>query len=263
MKYETILYNVKGTIAIVTLNRPERLNAINRQMLAELDAVLDEIEENEDVRVVILSGNERSFSSGADLKDQLTVNELRRANRLDDRIETFDKVIIAAIEGYCLGGGLEISLCCDLRVASETASIGVPEIKSGAFPPGGTTFRLAQIVGTGRAKEIIYTGDPVSGHEAYNIGLVNRLTPPGKALDEAEKLARYLSDRAPTAMWLAKLCTNMGTQLQREAATEFNSNALALLRSSKDAQEARRTFVEKKVKSARGKGHIRRLDLVD
>lgn len=246
MSYETIIYDKEDSLGIVTLNRPERLNATNEQLIKELNMVLDEIEYDDDTRVVILTGGEKVFCVGADLKEQRAPGRSQRSNRLYNRIERFGKPIIAAINGYALGGGCEMALCCDLRVASEDASIGVPEIKVGSLPSAGGTFRLLPLIGLGRAKELLYTGNSVSGVEALNIGLVNKVTPPGKALDGAKKLAEILLDRPPLAIKAIKNCVHAAIPLHTETIVDFVINSSDLLRGTEDYQEGRRAFREKR-----------------
>ena len=253
IRYETLLFQRENGIGIITFNRPDRLNTISSQILDELNSLLDEIE-SDALRVVILTGNKRSFCAGFDLKETMTPEISQKYNKLINRLESFCKPIIAAIDGYALGGGCEIALCCDLRVASETASIGMPEVKVGIIPSGGVTYRLLpRIIGLGRAKEMLYLGESLSGREAFNIGLVNRVAPPGKALDEAKKLAGILLDRPPLSIKAIKNCVQAGTQLDSEGAANFVMNAANLLRPTEDYIEGRKAFQEKRKPIWKGK----------
>lgn len=246
MSYETIIYHKEDGIGIITFNRPDKLNAINKQFVTEMNLVLDDIEADDEIRVVTITGGEKVFCAGADLKETFTPAISKRLNDLFTRIEKFDKPTIAAINGYAVGGGCEIALCCDLRVASETASIGLPEVKVGTMPSGGGTFRLPHLIGMGRAKEMLYLGESLSGIEAFNIGLVNKVVPPGKVLDEARRLARILLDRPPLAIKAIKDCVHAGTQLDSESALNFVMNVANLLRTTEDYQEGRKAFSEKR-----------------
>lgn len=246
MSYETVIYDKEDGIGVITLNRPQQLNTINEQVIKELNMVLDEIENDNEVRVVIITGGEKFFSAGGDLKEQRTPGRTRRSNRLYTRLERLDKPTIAAINGYAFGGGCEIPLCCDFRIASETASIGTPEVKVGIIPSGGATLRLPRLIGLAKAKEMLYTGDAVSGIEAFNIGLVNKVCPPGMALDEAKKLAKVLLERPPLSIKAMKECIRIGTEADTESAIEFLCKSADLLRTTEDYKEGRSAFREKR-----------------
>lgn len=245
MKYQTILYENQNRIAIITFNRPDRLNALNGQLLQELNELLDDIE-HDDIRVVILTGGEKNFSAGFDLKESRTTETIKELNAVFSRIENFCKPTIAAINGYALGGGCELALCCDLRVASETASIGLPEVKVGTIPSGGGTFRLPRLIGMGRTKEMLYVGERVTGVEAFDIGLVNKVVPVGRAIEEARNLAMILLERPPLSIKAIKECVHAGTQLDTEGAVNFVINAADLLGRTEDYIEGRSAFVEKR-----------------
>lgn len=246
MNYETIRYQQEGGIGIIIFNRPDSRNAINEQMAREMNGVLDEIEADEGVRVVVITGGESVFCAGADLNEPFTPATSKRLNDLFTRIERLAKPTIAAISGYAYGGGCEISLCCDLRVASETALISLPEIKVGTIPSAGSAFRLPRLIGVGRAKEMHYVGEPVSGKEALSMGLVNRLVPAGEVLDEARRIAAILLDRPPLSLKAVKECIHAGLQLDTDSAVNFVMNAANLLRSTEDYQEGRNSFREKR-----------------
>lgn len=246
MTYKTLKYQKEDSTGIVTFNRPERLNAINDQLLDELDRLFDTIE-SDDARVIIFTGSEKSFCAGFDLKEAVTPQISQKYNKLLNRIESFGKPTIAVITGYALGGGCEIALCCDFRMASETASIGLPEIKVGIIPSGGAAYRLLpRIIGLGRAKEMFYLGEPISGVEALNAGLVNKVSPPSKVLDEAKKLAKTLADRPALSIKSIKDCLHAGWQLDSEGSANFVMNAANLLRYTEDYEEGRKAFREKR-----------------
>lgn len=246
MTYETIIYQKEDGIGIITFNRPERFNAINEKFIREMNSVLDEIEEDEEVRVVILTGGEKTFCSGVDLKETYTPATSRMLNKLFIRIEEFVKPTIAAINGYAYGGGCEIAVCCDFRVASETASFAFPEIKVGAMPSAGPTFRLPPLIGIGKSKELLYIGDSLSAAEALNIGLINRVVPAGTALVETKKLAAVLLDRPPLSLRATKECIQAAMRIDRKGASDFVRSASDLLRFTEDYQEGRAAFREKR-----------------
>jgi enoyl-CoA hydratase len=190
MKYTTILYEKAEGIGTITLNRPKAYNALNLEMFRELDHVFSEIKRDDDVKVVIITGSTKFFAAGADISE---VGEIRtpvdayefiRDVEVFHCIENLDKPVIAAIGGLALGGGCELSMCCDLRIAAENAAFGQPEIKIGVIPGGGGTQRLPRLIGVSKAKELLYTGDTIDAQEAYRIGLVNKVVPVESLMDE-------------------------------------------------------------------------------
>ena len=252
MAYQTIIYQKDGRLATVTLNRPQRLNAIDSVMPRELNAVFDEMEQDREVWIVILTGDDRAFSAGADIREDRPPAWLRGLNKLFNRIEAFEKPVIAAVNGFCLGGGLELALCCDIIIASETALFGMAEMKIGAIPGAGGTQRLPRVVGMLKAKELIYSGDPIDGKEAYRISLANKVVPPGRVIEEARKLALTLLDRPPLTMRTAKHCVNVGMQMALPAALEWAEARIAAQPPTKDAVEGRLAFREKRKPVWRG-----------
>ena len=246
MHYETILYVKEEGLGIVTLNRPQQGNSINEQLIKDFNQVLDEIEMDAEVRVVVITGGEKFFCAGADLKEVRKPGRSQRSNRLFTRIEKFAKPTIAAINGYALGGGCEMSLCCDFRMAAENARIGTPEVKVGIIPSGGATLRLPRLIGLAKAKELLFLGDPVNGQEALTIGLAYRVCPPGAALEEAKKLAQVLLERPPLSLRAVKECVHAGMQIDTESAVEYFIKTADLLRGTEDYQEGRSAFREKR-----------------
>lgn len=238
MAYETIMYEKEDGIGIVTLNRPDRRNALNIVLVREMTRLIDEIAADEELRVVIITGGEKWFSAGADLRD---LQETPAATFLDEiralfrKIENFDRPVIAAINGYCLAGGCEMAISCDLRVAAENATFGLPEIRFGALAIGGATQRLPRIIGVGKAKEMHYTGDPIDAQEAYRIGLVNRIVAPGSVMDEARKLANTLAQRSPAALKMVKFLINAGMRTDLNTAMEFEAELSKNLFASPEA----------------------------
>jgi len=253
--YETIGYERENGVGIITLNRPERRNALNLVLFREMTRLLDEIAADEEVRVVIITGGEKCFSAGGDLKEikgggTSDPDFLPAARATFKKIENFDKPVIAAINGYCVAGGCEMAISCDLRVAGEDASFGVSEIRFGALAFGGATQRLPRLIGIGKAKEMHYTGDPIDAQEAYRIGLINRLVPPESVMDEARKLANTLVQRSPVALKMAKFLINAGMRVDLNTAMEYETEVSKNLFGSfqQEAQKAaEREGVYKKI----------------
>jgi enoyl-CoA hydratase/carnithine racemase len=253
MNYETILYTKEEGLAIITLNRSDRGNSINEQLIKDMNGALDEIEKDNEVRAVVITGGEKFFCSGADLKEPRLPGRSQRANGLFSRIERWEKPTIVAINGYALGGGFEISLCCDFRVAAEDARLGTPEVKVGIIPSGGATLRLPRLIGMARAKEFLLLGESITGAQALSMGIVNRMSPPGKALDEAKKLAKILIDKPPLSLKAIKDCVLAGQLMETDSAIESIIQTADLLRNTEDYQEGRNAFREKRKPVWKGK----------
>jgi len=254
MDYETLLYGKEEGIAIVTMNRPDRLNALSFKLKKELGDVFDEMEQDEDVKVVILTGGPKAFSAGADIKERAAAQmsqpesffERRKSHAFFCKIEDFQKPVIAAISGVAVGGGCELTLVCDLRIASETARFGVPEVKIGVIPAAGGTQRLPRIIGITRAKELLYTGDFIDAQEAYRLGLVNRVVPVEKLMDAAREMARKLMNNPPLSIRFTKRAVNVGIQLDMASALEYEAYCAGIVGASEDRMEGFRAFVEKR-----------------
>jgi len=246
MAYETIVYERKEGIGIITLNRPDRMNAINMQLVRELDDVMDQIEKDEEVRVVILAGHERFFCAGADIREEITPYYLAKLRNVFRKIECADKPFIAAISGVAFGGGCELSLVCDLRIASETARFGVPEIKIGIIPSGGGTQRLPRLVGVAKAKELLFSGDPIDASTALRIGLVNKVVPTDTLIDEAKIVAKMILERPPVAIRMAKLAVNVGIKVDLESGLDYEAQCASALLKTEDFREGITAFAEKR-----------------
>jgi len=241
---------VDGGIGHLELNRPEVRNAINRELCEVLGRVLDEWAARDDVRAVVLSGaGGRAFAAGADIAElkERTHKEsfLAWTQRLLQKVEDFPRPVIAAIDGYALGGGLELALACDLRVASKTAKVGLPEVTLGIFPSAGGSWRLPRIVGLGRAKELIFTGRIVDAAEAAQWGLFESLVE-SDALAEARRIAGLIAANSPLAVQVAKV--SMNALAKREAAAPVEWLGQALLFDSEDKRARMTAFLEKKRK---------------
>lgn len=257
MSYETLLFEKDGGVCTITLNRPDRLNAINYQLATDLDEVLTEIEEDDEARTVILTGAGRGFCAGADIKDMADPNAkplpIGKRYTFFNKLEDLEKPVIAAINGPCNGGGLEIALCCDFRIASEAANLGLGEVKLGVIPAGGGTARLPRLIGPGRAKEFLYFGNRIDGKEAYDIGLVNRVVPPDELMPEAKRWAAELAERPPLSLKMLKYCVNLGMQMDLLGAIDYEGRCAAVLRNTEDHKEGVTAFVEKRKPVFKGK----------
>ncbi len=255
MPYDTLIYEKEDAIAIITLNRPQRLNAINYQLTVDLMHVLDEIAADEEVRAVILTGAPRTdgrpcFCAGADIRELSTPGArplpIGTKYTFFDKLENLDKPVIAAIGGVAIGGGLELALVCDLRIASDVARLGMGEIKLGVLPAGGGTARLPRLIGVAKAKELLFFGDHIDAEEACRIGLVNKVVPAESLLDEAKRIAKELAERPPLALKMAKSCINVGMRMDLAGALDYEAKCAAILGSSEDRMEGMQAFIEKR-----------------
>jgi len=264
MEYQTILYEVKNRIAFVTFNRPEAMNAMNRQMTRDLIDACSQLEADENVRIAIFTGaGDRAFSAGMDLKERAETAFSpieRRQQKLTNKIYTqaraaaaITKPTIAAIRGYCVGGGLEFALACDLRVAAEDAKLGLTEVRRGIIPGAGGTQRLTRAVGVTRAMEMCLTGDTVSGIEAQAIGLVNSAVPSADVIQAAEELANRILKGAPMSVAFIKEAIKKGVELPLEEGLRLEADLSALIGGTEDAKEGPRAFAEKRAPVWKGK----------
>lgn len=247
---ELVLVEHDGPIAIARLNRPDVLNALSPALLSELCAALEALDGDENVRVMIVTGGERAFAAGADVRalagfspmDALRVNTLQYWQRL----RRLNKPIIAAVSGYAYGAGCELAMTCDLIVASETARFAQPEIKLGTMPGAGATQRLAKAMGPYRAMELILTGEPLSAHDAFAYGLLNRVVPPERTLAEAMELARKIAALPPVAIRLAREAVRHGVENTLREGLEIERRNYTLLFDTRDQAEGMAAFLEKR-----------------
>ncbi|MEW6262007.1 MAG: enoyl-CoA hydratase-related protein [Thermodesulfobacteriota bacterium] len=253
MNFETIIYQVEDGIAVITLNRPRAFNALNNQLVTELGQALDLVETDASVGVLIVTGRDKFFGAGADLTEVIELATpaqalafCHRVGRVINKMESLPKPVIAAVSGLALGGGCELALACDIRIATTTARFGQPEIKLGLIPGAGGTQRLPRLVGAGRAKELLFTGDPIDAAEAYRIGLVNKIVPEGTVLDEAKALAVKLLKQPPLALKATKAVVNEGLNMDLKSALAHEAQHFALLFSTADQKEGVSAFLEKR-----------------
>ena len=259
MGYKNLILEVEEGIALLKINRPKVLNALNRETLLELQQALKEVEERKDVRVVILTGEgEKSFVAGADIAEMkdmtpaqaLAFSQLGHATL--GMIENLSKPVIAAVNGYALGGGLEIALACDFIYASQQAKLGVPEGTLGIFPGFGGTQRLPRLIGKGRAKELIFTGEMVDAQMAHELGIVNKVFPPERLLEEVKNTARRIAQNGPVAVSMAKGSVNAGYNLGTEEGEAIEITIWANCFATHDQKEGMGAFLEKRRPQFRG-----------
>lgn len=256
---EYIRVEREGEVAVVTVDRQEKLNALNAQVQEEITEAFTAMLPGE-VRAAIITGaGERAFVAGADVGGMRTMSafEIREFGRIGTRmmeaIERAPFPVIAAMNGYALGGGLEIALACDIRIAAENARLGFPEVTLGIMPGAGGTQRLPRVVGSSVARELIFTGRMISAHEAKEIGLVNRVVGEGEALEAAEELAQQMAENAPLALRNAKIALNNAENTGLASGIEHEGDLFALLFSTEDAQEGMAAFAERRRPEFKGK----------
>ena len=251
-KIENIAIEVEGKTAILTMNRPKALNALNHDTLAEIQTVMAEIAADESIWGVIITGAGRSFVAGADVSEFVNFDALsaralsEHGQKAMDAIENLEKPVIAAVNGFALGGGNELSMACDIRIASTKAKFGQPEVNLGVIPCFGGTQRLSRLVGTGIAKELIYTGRNVKPEEAKEIGLVNKVVPAESLLDEAKAMMALILTKAPMAVRYSKVAINQGINMDLVRGLEFEKDVCALTFGSEDSKEGMSAFLAKR-----------------
>jgi enoyl-CoA hydratase len=251
--YKTLLYEKEDGIGIVTINRPASLNALNGEVYAELYELFKEIEKDDEVRVAILTGSgDKAFVAGSDITEMAPQSSMEIAGfveiarKASDRIYSMSKPVIAAINGYALGGGCELTMCCDLRIASEKARFGQPEINVGVIPGAGGTQRLSRLIGMTRAKELIFTGDMIDASTALNYGLVNKVVPVADLMNEAKEMARKLLTKSGRILSLAKAAITGGAGMSLPDALNYEAQCFALCFASEDQKEGMKAFMEKR-----------------
>ena len=253
MAYDNIIFDVAEGIATITFNRPKALNALNGELLDEMAAALDKIEEDEDIRVLVLTGaGDKSFVAGADITQLATFNPLqakmfaRKGLQTIGRLQNLVIPVIAAVNGFALGGGSEMALASDFIYASENATFGLPEIKLGIIPGFGGTQRLPRLIGINKAKEMIYTGKLITAAEAEKIGIVNRVLPANALMEETLKTAREIAAKGKVSLRAAKQAVNSGLNVDLATGCQIETDAFAICMASVDGKEGTRAFIEKR-----------------
>ena len=247
----SVIYEVTGNIATITIDRPEALNALNLDVLAELEQAVDRASTDTDVYVLIITGAGRAFVAGADIAQMkdLTAVEGRAfgefGNKVFLKIETLEKPVIAAVNGFALGGGCELCLACDIRIAGEKAKFGQPEVSLGITPGFGGTQRLPRLVGLSKAKELIFTAQNIDANEALRIGLVSKVVPGEELMGAAMEMADKIAKNAQVAVRQSKSAINRGMQCDMETGTSYESQAFAICFSTEDQKDAMTAFVNK------------------
>jgi enoyl-CoA hydratase len=257
MTYENILVSKEGAVGIVQLNRPKVLNAFSVDTIRELVMALEELDKDPGVNVITLTGGKTVFGTGADLKEmsQATPVDLMRDRRFElwDKIRKISKPTIAAVAGYCLGGGCELAMSCDIILAAETAVFGQPEVNVGIMPGAGGTQRLTRAVGKYKSMEMILTGKPISAEEAQRLGLVNKVVPTESLMDEARKMAMEIASKPSLSVQAAKEAILRAQDTTLEVGLEFERRAFYLLFATKDAKEGMKAFLEKRKPTFEGR----------
>ncbi len=260
MAYENILFESKEGIAYITLNRPQKLNALNRKTMHELQEAFSACKTDDAVRGVILTGaGEKAFAAGADIEElaQMSPNEARRfameMQEILGAIEHFPKPVIAAVNGYCLGGGNELAMACHMRWAAENAKFGQPEVNLGIIPGNGGTQRLPRLVGRGRAIELVISGNFIDAQEAYRIGLVNHVVPQAELIAACETFLKTVFKKGPVAVELALSAVSHGLEMPLEEGIAYEASLFGAAFATEDMKEGTRAFLEKREPRFTGK----------
>lgn len=259
MALENVLIEKRGRVAVVTVNRPDKLNALNIATRNDILEVFDQLEKDDEVRVVVITGaGEKAFIAGADINEFAGMTAVKqravmKGRRAFDAVEDFPKPVIAMINGFALGGGCELAMACDIRLASSKAKLGQPEIKLGIIPGGGGTQRLTRLIGEGRSMELTLTGDMISAEEAERIGLVNHVYPPEELEGKTMELANRIAEMSPVALAMAKQSVKNAARLTLRAGLDAEVDLFALCFSSEDKEEGVKAFIEKRKPDFKGR----------
>jgi enoyl-CoA hydratase len=260
MEYKNVLVSFEGEVGILAINRPKALNALNTETLKDIQAGIEEVKDHPEVKVLIVTGGgEKAFVAGADIEEMKGMNSIEALNfsKLGHlalkMIQDFDRPVIAAVNGYALGGGTEIALACDFIYASENARFGFPEVTLGIFPGFGGTQRLPRLIGKGKAKELILTGKMINAQEAYQMGIVNRVFPHASLMEETKKVALQIAANGAVGVRLAKSVVDGGFDMGLAEACSLESYAFSLGFSTQDQKEGMTAFLEKRKPNFKGR----------
>lgn len=260
MEFQNIILTKEDYLAILTINRPKALNALNGDTLFEIEAAIKDVKADPNIKVMIVTGSgDKSFVAGADITFMLPLSpaEGRYFSDVGEKVfrqfELMEKPVIAAVNGFALGGGCELAMACDIRLASENALFGQPEVGLGIIPGFGGTQRLPRLIGEGRAKELTYTADTINAQEAYRIGLVNHVYPQDQLMDEAKKMAKKIASKGPLAVGYSKFAIGKGMQVDIDTAMSIESDMFGMSCATEDKFEGMTAFVEKRKPAFKGK----------
>jgi enoyl-CoA hydratase len=253
----TIKLEVQDNVGIITLNRPEVRNAIDKTVNMEVAQALSEMETDPDVKVIVITGGPKVFAAGADIAAMVDKGPIEQFHRislwdLTFKMEKSSRPIIAAVAGFALGGGCELAMACDVRIAAESAKFGQAEINVGIIPGAGGIVRLTRLVGIGKAKELVLTGKIISAEEALSINLVNKVVPDDKLMEETLAMARMMSKHSPVALEVAKYCLQNAVNADLHTAAAIENVCFSMMFASKDQKEGMRAFLEKRKPEFRG-----------
>lgn len=252
MEFQNIIYRKEGNVGILSINNPKSLNALNSAVLKEMNTAIDMLEADEDVNVLVITGEGKAFVAGADIEEMKNLNseEARKFAKIGSdvfrKIELMEKPVIAAVNGYALGGGCELAMSCDIRIASEKAKLGLPEVGLGITPGFSGTLRLPRLVGIAKAKELIYTGNIISAEDAEKIGLVNKVVPHEELMNVTLELANKIASVAQIAVKYSKVAINRGIETDIETGMAMEKDVFGLCFSTEDQREGMTAFLEKR-----------------
>jgi len=251
--YQSIIYQKEGAVAVIQINRPQKKNSLNTELRHEMEEVMRAIAADAKQRAVILTGGEEIFCAGADISEiegtvsaEAAYQHAREFQILFEQLEALPQPAIAAVSGYALGGGCELALACDFRIASDTARFGLPEIKIGAFPGGGGTQRLPRLIGTAKAKEMILIGDPITAEQALAVGLVMKVTTKAKLMEEANAFAVKLASLPRLALQASKMLINRSQEMDLASGLELEARSFGAIAHTHDLAEGTKAFMEKR-----------------
>ena len=260
MEFKNLLLSMENEIGILTINRPKVLNALNIETLKELQAGIQEVKDNPAMKVLIITGaGEKAFVAGADIQEMKEMDSVaaltfsRLGHDTMKMIQDLERPVIAAVNGFALGGGTEIALACDFIYASDNAKFGLPEVTLGVFPGFGGTQRLPRLIGKGKAKELIMTGKMISAQDAFQMGMVNRVLPQASLMEETKKVATQIAGNGPIGLRLAKRVVNSGFDVDLAEACSMESLAFSICFSTEDQKEGMKAFAEKRKPSYKGR----------